>query len=491
LPKRYKSTIILIIIIVVILLYLSISYINSNDDNKSSDTILFLGNENLAPIVYEENGIAKGVAVDLVKAIEEKTGYRIHVEAMDWQEAQSKVLTGEADALLQINPNPERKRLYDFSDPLLESEFSIFTDSGSDIKSVDDLKNRWVGVEAGGYAYNLLHRYEGIKIVTISNCRIGLQKVITGELDAIVSDRWIGTYELAQNKIDRIQVVEEPIETSYSRIAVKKGNEELLQIINTGLQGIKDDNTMNDIIYNWKGKNVIYFTEEKIIRIILYTALGIIIFILLISIFFINRYKKLSKKLELDVRQRTKELHETNELLRKANLELERISTIDKLTGIYNRRYFDNSIEKTWTIALRENHPVSLIMIDIDHFKVFNDTYGHLAGDQCLKSIANEIKDTLQRTGDFVARFGGEEFAVLLLNTSENGATIVAEKIRKRIERLKIIYEGIEARVTVSLGVASMIPDDRTNPKDLICAADEALYKAKEAGRNRVITTSK
>ena len=141
------------------------------------------------------------------------------------------------------------------------------------------------------------------------------------------------------------------------------------------------------------------FTEEKIIRIILYIALGIIIFILLISIFFINRYKKLSKKLELDVRQRTKELHETNELLRKANLELERISTIDKLTGIYNRRYFDNSIEKTWTIALRENHPVSLIMIDIDHFKVFNDTYGHLAGDQCLKSIANEIKDTLQRTG--------------------------------------------------------------------------------------------
>ena len=163
---------------------------------------------------------------------------------------------------------------------------------------------------------------------------------------------------------------------------------------------------------------------------------------------------------------------------------------IDGLTGIYNRRYFENAIERAWGIARRERLPLALMMIDVDDFKNFNDTYGHLAGDQCLISIANEIKKSVHRAGDFAARFGGEEFVVLLFNTTEEGAAIIAEDIAEKIQKLRIQYQGVDLNVTVSMGVAAAIPRRGSHPKDLLSAADEALYQAKKAGRNTVVRAS-
>lgn len=188
------------------------------------------------------------------------------------------------------------------------------------------------------------------------------------------------------------------------------------------------------------------------------------------------------------MKQRTEELHKTNELLRKTNAELERISMIDELTEISNRRGFDVTFQKSWGISMRERQPLALIMIDIDNFKVFNDTYGHLAGDQCLKSVAQEINKAVKRTGDLVARFGGEEFLVMLLNTTEEEATIVAEDIRKKIEKLR--FAAGDPAITISLGVAAVIPNDSVSADDLINAADKALYKAKKNGRNNVVNIS-
>lgn len=488
LRHKNRFTVILTFIISTVILLLLINSYKDNNDHKSLDRILFVGNKNIPPIVYEEDGNAKGVAVDIVKALGKKVGYRAQVQASDWTEAQANVVEGEADALIQINPSPEREKLYDFSDPLLESQFSIFTDSGSlYIKNMDDLKNKFVGVEEGGYAYNLLQKYDEINIVTIPKLKVGFQKIKSGELDALVSDRWIGEYELARSNVAGIQIVGQPIETQYSRIAVKKGNKELLSIINNGLKEINDDNTMNDILREWGGQSVIYFTRDRIINIILTVALGIIMVILLISAFLINRYRRLSKRLKLDVRQRTQELYETNELLRKANMELEKISMIDGLTSIYNRRYFDKSIEKAWKQSLEKVQPLALLMIDIDDFKMFNDTHGHLAGDQILKSIANEIKNPTKNPDDFVARFGGEELAVLLVNTSRERAMIIAEEIRGKVEKIRVEYCGEDLKVTVSIGVAVIIPNEAINTYNLIHAADEAMYQAKAEGRNKVV----
>lgn len=132
-------------------------------DSDGGDTLILLGNKNLAPIVYDENGTAKGVAVDIAKAIGNELGYDIKVLATDWEQAQIMVLRGEADGLLQINPSPERNELYDFSGPLLKSEFSMFVLSDNvTLKSIDDLRGKNVGIEASGYPSILLQEYEGI-----------------------------------------------------------------------------------------------------------------------------------------------------------------------------------------------------------------------------------------------------------------------------------------------------------------------------------------
>lgn len=489
--KKRKMQLAAIPITVVLLLSLLITSVGSIDHYQNSETLVFLGNKNIAPIVYEKKGVAKGVAVDLSKELGEKIGYKIEVKAINWEQAQQQILLAEADALIQINPSPERERIYDFSEELLESQFSIFIKSGNNqIKTVRDLKQKTVGVESGSYPYYLLQQYGDIELERIPNWKTGFQMIKVGKLDAIVVDRWIGEYELARSKVKGIQIVEEPIETQYSRIAVKKGNKELLNLINLGLKEMKEDGSMAKILDDWQGKKVVYFTEESIRITFLYTTIVILILFLLISLYWGNKFRKMNKKLELQVNKRTQELYHTNELLRKTNAELERISMVDGLTNIANRRSFDLSFQKAWRVSKREGQPLALIMIDIDNFKVFNDTYGHLAGDQCLKSVARVIEKTTKRADDFVARFGGEEFVVLLPRTNEDGATLIAEEIRVRVENMGIKNERLSTVMTVSLGVSATIPNENLDPNNLINAADRAMYQAKTEGRNKVVKAS-
>ena len=478
-----------ILSVLLALLFLLVS-INEflNNDYENSKTITFLGNESIAPIIYNKNGTAKGIAVDIAEELGKKIGYKIKVKAMNWETAQNAVLLGDAEALIHINSNTEREELYDFSDEFLKSEFSIFIKSGNiNIKNVNDLNNKTVGVEKSGYPLTLLQKYGVMNIEIISDWETGFSKVVSGELDAIVVDRWIGEYELAQNGVKDIQIVDEPIETQYSRIAVKKGNWELLNLINTGLKDINNDGTMDNILKNWRGKKVIYLTQESFRNILLHIVIVFLGIILLIALYSVNKYRKLSRKLEIDVKERTKELYETNKLLLKANAELEKISILDELTAISNRRGFDIAFEKSWKVSRNSGQPLAVIMIDIDHFKFFNDTYGHLVGDQCLIRVAKELKAVAKKTGNFLARFGGEEFVVMLLDTTEEGAAFVAENMRKKIENLEIENSNLNSIVTISLGVASVIPNDNMSPEDLINAADRALYQAKKDGRNKVV----
>lgn len=459
---------------------------SSSDEKENSRTIFFLGNGKLAPIIYEEKGETKGIAVDIAKGIGEKIGYNVIVEAIDWEKAQDMLLSGEADALMQMNPSPERERFYDFSDELLKSEFAIFIKTGSSISNVYDLKGKTVGIEKTGYPYYILLKYDGIKINIIPDWITGFNMIKSGELDAIVVDRWIGEYELAQSKVRGIQVAAEPVETHYSRIAVKKGNTELLNLINKGLKEINEDGTMANIISDWNGKNVIYFTEESLRNIVLYGIIIILICIILATLYWIHKVRKLNEKLEDEIIKRTKELDEANRLLQKSNAELERISMADGLTNISNRRHFDLFLHKMWKLSLREKTPLALIMVDIDNFKLYNDTNGHVKGDECLIKVANAIKDIIKRPGDLLARYGGEEFAILLYNTDVDGAAVIAEKIRANVENLAIWHKPLNSALTVSSGVAAMIPSENINPVNLIDTADRAMYKSKNNGGNTV-----
>jgi diguanylate cyclase (GGDEF)-like protein len=156
------------------------------------------------------------------------------------------------------------------------------------------------------------------------------------------------------------------------------------------------------------------------------------------------------------------------------------------LTQLANRRRFDEYFNKEWRRLAREQAPLSLILCDIDCFKLYNDTYGHPAGDICLQQVAGAIRGAVRRPADLVARYGGEEFAVILPNTTTAGALRVAQTIRDRLRQLKIPHVGslVSQYVTLSMGFASLIPTPDTFPTELISAADEALYHAKAAGRD-------
>jgi diguanylate cyclase (GGDEF)-like protein len=168
---------------------------------------------------------------------------------------------------------------------------------------------------------------------------------------------------------------------------------------------------------------------------------------------------------------------------------IERFSLTDGLTGANNRRCFDQQLEVEWNRAARNGAPLSMLMLDIDHFKKFNDTYGHLNGDHALKTVASVLTSTIKRGSDYVFRWGGEEFAVLLPETPINGATKVAEKIRKNISAEPIVMGKDTVHITTSIGVSSIIPNPATYPwgaAEFCEGLDKALYRAKENGRNRV-----
>lgn len=194
-------------------------------------------------------------------------------------------------------------------------------------------------------------------------------------------------------------------------------------------------------------------------------------------------------KREMDQRkEREAELIEATYRLAAAKSELQRLSSLDGLTGITNRRRFDEQLEIEWKRATRDGAPLSVILGDIDHFKAYNDHYGHLAGDDCLKRVASALRDAVQRPGDLVARYGGEEFIAILPGTDSAGARAVAATMRSGVEDLGVDHAAspTASRVTCSLGVATVVPDEGLPSAALVAAADEALYESKKSGRNRV-----
>ncbi len=194
------------------------------------------------------------------------------------------------------------------------------------------------------------------------------------------------------------------------------------------------------------------------------------------------------KKALLELAQAKQGMEQINQRLLEANRELQRISQLDGLTGIANRRHFDVCLSREWRRALRNRQTLALILADVDHFKAYNDYYLHQAGDDCLRQIAQALDAAIRRPADLLARYGGEELAAVLPDTSLEGARLIAENMRLAIERLAIPHakSPTAGHVTLSLGVAVVIPTPATKPTLLIKAADKALFQAKGEGRNRV-----
>jgi diguanylate cyclase len=195
-----------------------------------------------------------------------------------------------------------------------------------------------------------------------------------------------------------------------------------------------------------------------------------------------------NRVLKQEVQLRTSEMQNMMRLLAQANEESEQRNHIDGLTGSFNRRAFDERLNLDFGRALREGRPVAMLMVDIDHFKNFNDSYGHLVGDDCLAAVAKTIGHAARRTTDFVARYGGEEFAVIITDATPDRLGGFGERVRQAVAGMEFLVEGRRVPVTVSVGCGALTPAPSDAPEELIRIADGALYRAKHAGRNRVET---
>lgn len=250
--------------------------------------------------------------------------------------------------------------------------------------------------------------------------------------------------EVRQLSIEELSLGEPPYGKEQAQQFIKKANEDEPQI------------------FEWMAKNKagrLFWVELTLKRV------------------FINGYARLLSVVR-DISER-----------KKVEKELQRLSFLDGLTGIANRRYFHEYLEKELKQAVRNATPLSLIMSDLDYFKAYNDTYGHLAGDKCLIKVASALQSALKRPTDITARYGGEEFAIILPNTGMDGSAKVAENLRSCIEGLGIDHAGslVSKYVTISLGVATFYPKPHSSSMELINASDRALYQAKSEGRNRAI----
>lgn len=197
--------------------------------------------------------------------------------------------------------------------------------------------------------------------------------------------------------------------------------------------------------------------------------------------------ERANAQLERRVDERTRELADVIRKLADANERLAKMSIIDELSGLNNRRYFNQKFEADFKAAYREQTPIAVIMLDIDFFKQINDQYGHLVGDRCIAHVAGIIRDSVTRSSDIVARYGGEEFVVVLCNTQAEGAWHVGEEIRKRVERTPLQWRNESITLSISGGVAAIVPPHYSAMMVLLDKADNALYEAKQTGRNRLV----
>jgi diguanylate cyclase (GGDEF)-like protein len=198
----------------------------------------------------------------------------------------------------------------------------------------------------------------------------------------------------------------------------------------------------------------------------------------------LQRQQLEEKTRELDAK--ILELEVLHKELEEKNAKLELLSSLDGLTGLFNRRYFDDNLLKEWKQAIRDSTCLSLLIVDIDYFKDYNDYYGHLEGDDCLRKVAQSLYEALLRPTDIIARYGGEEFTVILPNTGSEGAGEVARRMMESVARLDIVHKtsSVAETVTISIGVSSLLPTRKLTVTSLLDRADKALYQAKEEGRN-------
>ena len=402
-----------------------------------------------------------GIIADIINQISKNTNIKFElINTKSFGESYNLVKNKNCDILPFAVQTTSRDSLFNFTQSYLNFPIVIATkNSEFFINSLKEIQDKRVGM-IKGYALVELSKfyYPNLNIVEVKDTKEGLEKVNNNELYGFIDTLPSIVYEKERNSNLDIKISGKIPEEISAKIAIRKDEPILLDILNKSINSLKEED--KDRITN-KWITIIrenQFNTELFIQVV---TIIVIIFITIIALLIYRSNLKLSA----------------------LNKELEKLSQTDKLTSLYNRAKLDSIIEDEMKIIKRYKEFTSLVIIDIDHFKIINDTHGHNVGDIILKELAKILKENIRET-DFVGRWGGEEFLIILPKTNERNAVITAENLRKTIENHKF-HNNI--KVTASFGVCEC---KTNNPTKCLINADRALYNAKNSNRNCVRTHS-
>lgn len=463
--------------------------VNHDDPNMLSDAeldfirkhpvIRFRTRSNRPPFEFVQDGKVAGLAIDYISLIAEQTGFKAEFVLDDRPQPDAfnemEVDVNAFDTLLYSVKNQQRAERFSFGDAFLSYPVMIVVNKNLGyIGGINDLFGRNVAMEKGFVTTNWFKRdYPLIDLVETANTVQALRMVDSGNSDAYIGNLAIANYMKATGALENIKIAAptEYANVDYRFIAPKKWPE-LTSILNKGFRSISP-HQHSLIQQNWFSLQTIDKTNYGLTWAILIGALTVIGG-------FIISHRKISKaKRKLD--WLLIELTETKRSLEVKNQQLQKLSITDRLTGLYNRLKLEEVLAKEFHRSFRYNEVYSIMMIDIDHFKRVNDTYGHQVGDVVLQEMSLLFLNNIRKV-DTIGRWGGEEFLVICPHTDSDSAEKFAEILRAQVE--KTHFKQVE-NLTISFGVASYQPQDTI--ESMVSRADEALYEAKSLGRNRVV----
>jgi len=410
----------------------------------------------------------QGIFFDALKEIESLTGIsfkQANNQLTEWQELLKMLEDGKASIISELIPSKDRQNHFLWpKNSLLQDRYALISKENRRHASINEILHLKIGLFKGTAhtelfktwfpnhpntvyyddtdgAFGALERDEVDMVMTSRNMLLTLTNYmeLPGYKVNILFNHSFGSF-LGFNKNE--QVLCSIIDKAFAQMDVKKISEK------------------------WTYRTYDYRVKIAQSQRSWFISVSVLLLFVIILLFILYR-KTLNEEKRLE------------DLVQKRTAELEHISMTDQLTDIPNRRNFDNRLNLEWRRATRDKLPISLLILDVDKFKAYNDTHGHQEGDVILKTVAKTIEQTVKRPGDFVARWGGEEFVILLPNTNSEGAMTVAESIRLNVEKSTV--------VTISIGVTTQIPERDCSLDNFISTADTALYKAKQTGRNRVL----
>lgn len=428
--------------------------------------------------VMDSDGNFSGIAADLVEIVSERLAIPfVIIPTVDWAETLEASRAGKCHLIPFLNQTAAREEWLIFTEPIfVDPNVFVTREEHPFISNPAELVDKTIVLPYGTSIEEWIRRdYPNLNVVNTDDEITAFHMVERGEADMTLRSLMVAAYTIRSEGLFNLKVSGEiPAYTNNLRMGVLKDEVFLRDILSKAILTITPQER-EEII-----NRHVYIRMETPVNYTLIAGVGATVALLFLGVFSLLLYRE-RRSLAIKLVERTKELAESEE--RYKNLSIH-----DSLTGLYNRRRFDKVLVEEWNRAMRHKHPLSVIMLDLDSFKAYNDTYGHIMGDDCLILVAKALEKALKRSTDFIARYGGEEFCIILPETGAEEAVKTANLIKEVINDLHIDHKASSVCnfVTISAGVATAYPEKHSSPKSILELADQALYKAKENGRNQV-----